>query len=209
MATDNHKVRNGPPKPFDPSLPRSGSSWWGVRLTLLRIVIVISLFFSVRYFYWRATATQNYAALWFFYLFLVAEVINFCEVVLFYFIIWKTKHYAEAPPLEGRSVDVFITTYNEPVELVRETVVCAVSMRYPHKTYLLDDGNRPEVRALATEFDCGYITRSDNTNAKAGNLNNALKHTDREFIVTLDADHVPVPELIDAKIGRASCRERV
>ncbi len=200
MATNN-KAPNGPPKPFDPSLPRSGSSWWGVRLALLRIVIVISLFFSVRYFYWRATQTQNYAALWFFYLFLVAEFINFFEVVLFYFIIWKTKHYAEAPPLEGRSVDVFITTYNEPVELLRETVVCAVSMRYPHKTFLLDDGNRPEVAELAKEFDCGYVLRADRSNAKAGNLNNALMLTKGEFIVTLDADHVPVPELIDAMIG--------
>lgn len=201
MATDDNKARNGSPKPLAPSRPRAGSSWWGMRLALLRIAIVISIFFSVRYFYWRATETQNYAAMWFFYLFLIAEVINFFEVLLFYFIVWKTKHYAEAPPLEGRSVDVFITTYNEPVELLRETVVCAVSMRYPHKTYILDDGNRPEVRELAREFDCGYIARSDRANAKAGNLNNALKHTGGEFIVTLDADHVPVPELIDAMIG--------
>jgi cellulose synthase/poly-beta-1,6-N-acetylglucosamine synthase-like glycosyltransferase len=172
-----------------------------VRLALLRILIVIALFFSVRYFYWRATQTQNHAAMWFFYLFLAAEAVNFFEVVLFYFIIWKSKHYAETVPMEGRSVDVFITTFNEPVELLRETVVCAVSMRYPHKTYLLDDGNRPEVRALAQEFECGYITRDNRAHAKAGNLNNALKHTNGEFIVTLDADHVPVPELIDCMIG--------
>ncbi|MBI3662314.1 MAG: glycosyltransferase [Acidobacteria bacterium] len=201
MSTDNGKTRNGPPKPFDPSLPRRDSSWWGVRLALLRVVIIIAIFFSIRYFYWRATETQNYAALWFFYLFLVAEIVNFFEVVLFYFIIWRTRHYAELPPLEGKSVDVFITTFNEPVELLRETVVCAVSIRYPHKTHLLDDGNRPEVRELAREFDCGYIARTERTNAKAGNLNNALKHTDGEFIVTLDADHVPSPELIDSMIG--------
>ena len=98
-------------------------------------------------------------------------------------------------------MDVFIATYNEPVELLRETVVCAVSMRYPHKTYILDDGDRLDVRDLALAMNCGYISRTERTEAKAGNLNNALKHTDGEFIVTLDADHVPMPDLIEQVIG--------
>ena len=96
---------------------------------------------------------------------------------------------------------MFITTYNEPVELLRETVLCAVSMRYPHKTYILDDGNRAEVKQLAEEFDCGYFARIERTHAKAGNLNHGLQNTTGEFIVTLDADHVPCPDLIEQVIG--------
>ena len=76
-----------------------------------------------------------------------------------------------------------------------------MSMRYPHKTYLLDDGGRKEVEELAGELGCSYVSRKDRTGAKAGNLNNALKQSDGEFIVTLDADHVPMPDLIDQLSG--------
>ncbi len=165
------------------------------------VVILSAVILSIRYFYWRATETMNPAAKWFFYLFLAAELLNFLESLLFYFTTWTRKLRSSPKPLPHRSVDVFIATYNEPVELLRETVVCAVSMRYPHKTYILDDGNRPEVRDLAVAMNCGYINRMERTQAKAGNLNNALKQTDGEFIVTLDADHVPMPDLIEQVIG--------
>ena len=172
-----------------------------LKLAVTRISIVLATVFTARYFYWRFTSTMNPAAKVFFYAFLIAEVLSFVESLLFYFITWNPTHYAVPAPIEGRSVDVFIPTYNEPLEILRETVLCAVNMRYPHKTYILDDGNRSEVRELAREFDCGYISRTERTHAKAGNLNNALKQTSGEFIVTLDADHVASPELIENTIG--------
>jgi cellulose synthase (UDP-forming) len=170
-------------------------------LAIARIVIVLAVVFSLRYFYWRTTDTFNPAAKWFFYIFLAAEILNFVEAFLFYYTGWSPTSYRRPRPLPGRSVDVFIATYNEPVELLRETVVCAVSMRYPHSTYILDDGNRPQVEELAREFGCHYIARGDRTDAKAGNLNHALRKTNGEFIVVLDADHVPAPELIDDLLG--------
>ena len=173
----------------------------GPRLWTIRVVIVVALIFTVRYFYWRVDATMNPAAKWFFYLFLVAEMLNFIEAALFYFTTWKSSDRQPQPSVSGRAVDVFITTYNEPVSLLRETVLCAVSLSYPHKTYLLDDGDRPEVAELALELNCSYISRKDRAGAKAGNLNNALKQTDGEFIVTLDADHVPMPDMIEQLIG--------
>lgn len=172
-----------------------------MQLTFARLLIVLAIPFSIRYFYWRAGTTMNPAARWFFYLFLAVELLNFLESLLFYFTAWKPVHHAPPPPLQGRTVDILIATYNEPIHLLRETVVCAVSVRYPHNTYVLDDGNRPEVRALADEVGCNYIARSDRTHAKAGNLNNGLRHTRGEFIVTLDADHIPMPQLIDQLVG--------
>ena len=56
----------------------------GPRLWTIRLVIVIALIFTVRYFYWRVETTMNPAAKWFFYLFLVAEMLNFIEAALFY-----------------------------------------------------------------------------------------------------------------------------
>ncbi len=172
-----------------------------IKLGIARVTIVLAAVFTARYFFWRVTTTMNPAARWFFYAFLVAEALNFLEALLFYVTTWAPTRHATPSPIPGRTVDVFIATYNEPVELLRETVLCAVSMRYPHKTYVLDDGNRPEVKQLAEEFDCGYFARTERTHAKAGNLNHGLQQTTGEFIVTLDADHVPAPDLIEQVIG--------
>lgn len=171
------------------------------RIWVIRVIILFAVIFTVRYFYWRVGRTMNPAAKWFFYLFLVAEMLNFVEAALFYFTTWKPASRIPQPAIPGKSVDVFITTYDEPISILRETVLCAVSLRYPHKTYLLDDGARREVEELAGELGCKYVAREDRTGAKAGNLNNALKLSDSEFIVTLDADHVPMPDLIDQLIG--------
>jgi cellulose synthase/poly-beta-1,6-N-acetylglucosamine synthase-like glycosyltransferase len=172
-----------------------------LKLAISRVAIVLASVFTIRYFFWRALHTMNPAAKIFFYAFLVAEGLSFLESLLFYFIAWNPTRYKRPEALPGRTVDVFIPTYNEPAELLRETVLCAVNMKYPHKTYILDDGQRDAVRELATEFDCGYIARGDRAHAKAGNLNNALAQTSGEFIVTLDADHVAAPELIEDTIG--------
>lgn len=172
-----------------------------LRLAFSRIAVVLAVVFTVRYFYWRIGHTMNPAARWFFYLFLVAEVLNFLESALFYFVAWNPTGYAIPSPLPGRSVDVFITTYNEPLELLRETLVCAASINYPHRTFVLDDGNRRELADLAEELGCEYLNRPDHSDAKAGNLNHALQHTNGEFILVLDADHVPAPEIVDQLIG--------
>ncbi|HEX7288401.1 MAG TPA: glycosyltransferase family 2 protein, partial [Candidatus Angelobacter sp.] len=171
------------------------------KLAIARVAMVLAAVFTLRYFYWRLFHTMNPAARLFFCAFLAAEGLSFFESALFYFTAWSPTRYSKPKPLSGRTVDVFIPTYNEPVDLLRETVLCAVNMRYPHKTFVLDDGQRPEVRKLAEEFGCGYITREDRQHAKAGNLNNALRQTSGEFIVTLDADHVASPELIDETLG--------
>jgi len=168
---------------------------------LVRIVIVLATLASLRYFAWRITDTMNPAVVWFFYLFLAAELVGAGEVLLFYLTTWRRRIHHPEPALPNRTVDLFIPTYNEPVALLRDTVVCAVSVRYPHTTWLLDDGNRPEVKALAEELGCRYLARAQRTHAKAGNLNHALKHSTGDFVVTLDADHVPQPELIDRMLG--------
>src|SRR6266508_1442995 len=154
-----------------PSRAPEASSIRRIKLGLTRLVIVFAVVFTARYVYWRSTQTMNPAARWFFYAFLIAEVLNILEALLFYVTTWAPTRYRTPEAVQGRTVDVFITTYNEPVEMLRETVLCSVGIRYPHKTLILDDGDRPEVKQLADGFKCGYIARRDRTNAKAGNLN--------------------------------------
>jgi cellulose synthase (UDP-forming) len=66
---------------------------------------------------------------------------------------------------------------------------------------MLDDGKRDEVKAMADALGIGYIRRKGNEHAKAGNLNHALTVTDGEFILQLDADHVPLPNILDRLLG--------
>lgn len=146
--------------------------------------------------------TFNPAALWFAIPLWVAEVYGFVSTVLFFFTAWDTRPRRPWRPAEaGHSVDVMVPTYNEPVWVVRRTLLGALAISYPHQTYLLDDGKRPEMRRLARELGAGYITRPDNSGAKAGNLNWAIGRTSGEFIVIFDADHVALPGFLDQTLG--------
>lgn len=89
------------------------------------------------------------------------------------------------------TVDVFITTYGEDLEVIRETVSAAQALYGRHTTHILDDGKSEEVKQLAEELGVGYIRRAGNEGAKAGNLNNALAQTTGNFFVVFDADFVP------------------
>jgi cellulose synthase (UDP-forming) len=166
-----------------------------------KALALLSTIFAARYFSWRITGTSSDGVVWFFVLFLVAEMIGFGEVLLFYVTTWARRARTPGRAPAGRTVDVFIPTYNEPAAMLRDTVVAALAMRYPHRTWILDDGNRLDVAALATELGCDYLARADRSNAKAGNLNNALRHSNGEFIVVLDADHIPSPDLIEQLLG--------
>jgi len=123
------------------------------------------------------------------------------NLFLFFLQVWEVKEPPAQPVLEGRTVDVFVPTFNEDPTLLRATLEACVRMDYPHRTYVLDDGRRPEVEALARELGIEYIARPDNRHFKAGNLNYAFERTDGEFVVVLDADHVPEPHFITRLIG--------
>lgn len=101
-------------------------------------------------------------------------------------------------------VDVFIPTYNEPVELLRKTVNGCRRMDYPDKNkvhiYICDDGNRPEMKDLADKMGVGYLTREEHKNAKAGNLNNALEHTFSPLIASFDADMIPMHDFLMSSV---------
>ncbi|MDA1002187.1 MAG: glycosyltransferase [Chloroflexi bacterium] len=83
----------------------------------------------------------------------------------------------------------------------RATIAAAVAVRYPHVTYVLDDGNREWVQALCERFGAEYVRREEHVHAKAGNLNHALLKTRGEFVCVIDADFIAAPEYIDELIG--------
>ncbi len=170
------------------------------RRRLRHLAGIIYIASSLLYLGWRLTVF-NENAITLSTMYFIADVI---AVVLGFFAIFASWHYRhrEAPPAApGLSVDVLIPVYKEPAGMIRRTVEGALAIRYPHKTWLLDDGRRDELRELARELGCEYLVRPDNLHAKAGNLNQALSQTKGDFIAVFDADHIPQPTALDATLG--------
>ncbi len=100
------------------------------------------------------------------------------------------------------SVDILIPTYDEPVAILQRTLVGCQALDYENfQIYLLDDTRRPEVKALAHDLGCHYLTRPNNLHAKAGNLNHGLGHCQGDLVVVFDADFVPTENFLKRTVG--------
>jgi cellulose synthase (UDP-forming) len=99
-------------------------------------------------------------------------------------------------PRSVPTIDVLITACGEPEDLIMRTVLAARDMRLAHNTIVLDDGNSSLLAKRCRASGVEYRRRGDNSNAKAGNVNAGLAATDGEFVLILDADHVPLPDFL-------------
>jgi cellulose synthase (UDP-forming) len=105
-------------------------------------------------------------------------------------------------PLWYPSVDVFMPTCGEPIEVLRNawTYVDALRTNYrgPLTPYVLDDAARPEVRAMAKEFGFAYASRPNRGwYLKSGNLKYGFQISSGKYILLLDADFAPRADLLD------------
>ncbi len=180
-----------------------------------RIVVVsILLVLTARYILWRSLSTLNLAdptnGVFSLGLFLLELLILASSTIQLLLMLRVRDRQEEANQnaiavVSGQfmpSVDVFIPTYNEPEFVLRRTIIGCQAMEYDHKRiYLLDDTRRPEIRALAAELGCEYMTRPDNHHAKAGNLNHAFAQTDSDLIVVFDADFIPTRNFLTRTVG--------
>lgn len=178
------------------------------------IVVTILLFLTFRYLLWRSASTLNVStpldgvfSLGLFFL----ELFTLLSNCIFMFLILRVRdrrQQADQVSLDviagtfTPTVDVMIPTYDEPAFILRRTIIGCQALDYSCKTvYLLDDTRRPDVEALAAELGCEYISRTDNTYAKAGNLNHAIAQTTGELIVVFDADFVPTTNFLTRTVG--------
>jgi cellulose synthase (UDP-forming) len=175
--------------------------------SVVRILVVLTLSLGTNYVVWRWFNSVNWNVWWIAIPLVVAETYSLVDAFLFGITMWRVKERGEPmTPDPEATCDVFVCTYNEPIDLVMTTARAAQRIRFPHNTWVLDDGARPEMRAAAEGCGIGYITRDANwanmpRHAKAGNLNNALFATEGEFMMILDADQIPDPEILDRTLG--------
>ena len=114
-------------------------------------LIISALTFSLRYFVWRTLYTLNFDNIWnaigsvTIY---AAELYSFSIFLLGAFVALrllerKSESIKDIPVSKLPSVDVYIPTYSEPIEIVKPTVLMASMLDYPRdkfNVYILDDG---------------------------------------------------------------------
>lgn len=134
------------------------------RTLLFRFLAEINLILGAWYLQWRIGHSINFSALWLAIPLLLAEIYSYLGGVMFTIGLWRplvrqTKSLDQLSPSLPQSdwatVDIFITCYNEPPELVEQTTRAALAIDYPVtklRVYVLDDGNSPEIRSMTQKL---------------------------------------------------------
>ena len=178
------------------------------------VVVAIVLALTIRYVLWRSLATLNLSdplnGIFSLGLFFLEMLMVFSSSIQLYLMLRVKDRRLEADRMAvavesgnfAPPVDILIPTYNEPAFILRRTVIGCQALEYINKkVYLLDDTKRPEIKLLAKELGCEYLTRPDNIHAKAGNINHATAQTNGELIVVFDADFIPTTNFLTRTVG--------
>ncbi|MGF7235396.1 MAG: glycosyltransferase family 2 protein [Frankia sp.] len=97
-------------------------------------------------------------------------------------------------PEEYPSVDVFLPSAGEDLDVLNNTYWHVAGMEYPGRVQVLvlDDGDRPEVARLAESYGFQYHVRPNRGHMKkAGNLKYGFENSAGDLIVIFDADFCP------------------
>ncbi len=93
----------------------------------------------------------------------------------------------------------------EPIEMLEKTVKALVDLDYPHDTWVLDEGDDAQVKALCTKLGARHFSRKHfphyrteegifQVNSKHGNYNAWLYEigfSQYDILATFDPDHIP------------------
>lgn len=103
----------------------------------------------------------------------------------------------------------------EPYDMLRQTVQAVVAMRYPHETWVLDEGNDARVKEMCEELGVHHFSRAEHpeydtsdgryaTGTKHGNYNVWLAEIDPDrydIVMNIDPDHIPVASYLERALG--------
>ena len=186
---------------------------WARALVFAAVWVVIARYFDWRLFTTVMPASGAWYEVGWVWLCFGIEVFAIGDALILYLAFLRTSDRgAEADRHEARlrglqpdelpTVDVYIPTYNEPMDVLEKTITGALCLDYPNiSIWVLDDGRREWLKAFCEDKGVGYLTRPDNTHAKAGNINHALTKTNAEFVAIFDADFIPQRNFLMRTMG--------
>jgi cellulose synthase/poly-beta-1,6-N-acetylglucosamine synthase-like glycosyltransferase len=165
---------------------------------------VVALATAYAYLIWRWGFTLPSGALWLGIPLVLAESWALVAVTLLVFQCWRVTVRKAGTPPAGCTAAILVPTFNEPPDVLRATVLGALSVRHDPapEVWVLDDGDRGWVEAMCRELAVRYVVRPEpRAGAKAGNLNHVLPLVSADFLLVLDADHVPFPQFLERTLG--------
>ena len=135
-----------------------------------QVVALIALLVGLVYLVWRTVDTVDLGVWWVSVPLLLLEAHAFVGLAMFTTGLWDLDTLTPATPRESTafSLAILIPTYNEPTEILLPVIAAAVSTRLAHETWVLDDGARPEVAALAARLGARYLARPTHEHAEGG-----------------------------------------
>lgn len=166
-------------------------------LVIIRFLIVCGIFLMTAFLWWFIDPDHvGFAPV--FWLLTLALVFKLMKMLHEWYHYWNVS-VPVAPEMKTQwKVDMLTTACpGEPKDMIINTLKAMQAVRYPHTSYLCDESDDPELREVCRELGVVHCTRTEKVDAKAGNINNALKQATGDICVVLDPDHVPVPEFLD------------
>jgi cellulose synthase (UDP-forming) len=168
----------------------------------MRTLVLIGVVFLIQFFWWFADSDHiGYAPLfWLLTFSLCYKMLRMLHEWYHYVDVLEPIAPVRAPSAPARqwTVDMLTTACpGEPYGMIIRTLESIVAVRYPHTTYLCDEGDDPFLRAECSRLGVIHVTRIEKKNAKAGNVNNALRQATGELCVVLDPDHEVTPDFLD------------
>ena len=167
----------------------------------IRLIGFLGIILGLAYITWRIAfsipSVQQPVDFVFGLLLLITEIIGLLQSIVFKTVYNTDRKYEPNKDFSFKrlpSLDVFISTYNEPIEILSRTILAAKRIDYPAdrlNIYVGDDGHRQAVKDFCLSCGVHYVTRDNNAHAKAGNINNVLRQSQGELILLLDADMIP------------------
>lgn len=181
----------------------------------VRVLILMGLLFMSA-FSWVYFQPANRGYSWLFLLLTISVLFKLLRLLHEWYHYWKVGVSVRPPVATIWKVDI-LTTYcpGEPREMVINTLRAFQDLAYPHSAYLCDEADDPYLKQVCLDMGVHHVTRTDKTDAKAGNINNALRQATGDICLVIDPDHVPVPDFLDQvlpyfedpKIGFVQCAQ--
>ncbi|WP_346237200.1 glycosyltransferase family 2 protein [Niabella insulamsoli] len=173
------------------------------RRELLTLQILIVLGIAAMVVFLRVLFQPDIAGSRFLFILLLVSCVFGCLKVLHEWYHYFFITVPDTPPnTQAYTVDIFTTfCAGEPYEMIVETLTAIQKISYPHQTYLCDEANDPYLIEVCKQLGVNHVTRTLKINAKAGNINNALRTSHGDLCVILDPDHVPQPNFLDPIIS--------
>lgn len=120
-----------------------------------------------------------------------------------------------APKNQKVAVITLCVPSSESLDIIERQLKAMVAIKYPHDSWILDEGKNSQIKRMAKKYGVMYFSRKGvekynqqdppfKAKTKAGNVNAWLENVKRrkyDFFVQFDIDHIAKPNYLNKTLG--------